>query len=361
MPPKAPDTCIYLSPLAIGTGNIGEFILRNHSGTFVLETSPTVAELAAAQSWPVSTALKIALDDADMDGVWDEYVKGISDASGFGGAVDQIVASPSTAQGTPSGLVAADSDRKGFINSVMAWYENPEHFDATRAVGSYVIDGLTDIQEDYARYLADCRSEWTHCAWVQGTLTNYYGSTVACVAALASQGLVPRDEQGQPIPRADACNRFGRSFFGIVASAIIVKDFSSVPSGALEHVADFINIWEAGEPAYKVEDLADVLEDLLGIGIGGFDFTGIGHDDLDEADERRLFEIHQSLLSDFNATFNPDNRNVIVNADRAYATPRPQPTSWHSRTGVATANPPPTPADARSAAPCGKRVPDGAS
>ena len=93
------DTDIYLSPLAVGTGHVGEFILRNDAGEFVLHTSPTVAELAAAQTWLVSTQLIVILEDVNVDGVWDAHVGGVSGTAGFAGAVDPIVIAPASAGG----------------------------------------------------------------------------------------------------------------------------------------------------------------------------------------------------------------------------------------------------------------------
>ncbi len=137
------DTDIYLSPLATGTGNVGEFLLENDSGTFSLDTSPTLTELAAAQSWTVSTQQSIVLEDINVDGVWDAFVTGIAASSAFGDAVDQIVVSPRTAGGAPTGLVAVDADVIDFFESVMAWYEDFGHFDRRVSVGSLVLDGFT--------------------------------------------------------------------------------------------------------------------------------------------------------------------------------------------------------------------------
>ena len=58
-----------------------------------------------------------------------------------------------------------------------------------------------------------------------------------------------------------------------------------------------MTIWEAGEDRYGVEDLADVLEAVVGVTIGGYDFSHVDNDDLDEADEQRVYEVHQALLN----------------------------------------------------------------
>ncbi len=58
---------------------------------------------------------------------------------------------------------------------------------------------------------------------------------------------------------------FLRNDAGVVSESFTVKDFGGVETGAIEHVADFVNIWEAGEASHEVEDLADVLEDLLNL------------------------------------------------------------------------------------------------
>ncbi len=72
----------------------------------------------------------------------------------------------------------------------------------------------------------------------------------------------------------------------MVSQSFTVKDFGGVETGAVEHVGDFVNIWEAGEASHDVEDLADVLEDLLGIEIGG-----IFQDRLDEV-QQGLFNLN---------------------------------------------------------------------
>ena len=81
-----------------------------------------------------------------------------------------------------------------------------------------------------------------------------------------------------------ACGYWGRAFFGVVSQSFTVKDFGGVETGAVEHVGDFVNIWEDGEASHEVEDLADVLEDLLRIEIGGLF-------------EDRLDEVQQSLFN----------------------------------------------------------------
>ena len=319
------DTDIYLSPLATGTGNVGEFILENDNGTFALETSPSVAQLASAQSWTVSTQVEIVLEDVNVDGVWDAFVTGITDAPPtalFQGAVDQIVVSPSTSGATPTELVAVDANLKSFINSVMAWYKDLTHFDTPVVVQTSVIDGTTSLQEQRALHLAACTTEWDNCSEWRGRLTDYYGSTAACVIALASAGIIPRTPQGDPVSRAFVCDSIGWAYFAVVQVGATVESFGSVAEGAKEYVADFVHIWEAGETRYQVEDLADVLEDVLDITIGGFDFAGIDRDDLDEADEQRIFEVHQSLLNIY-AFLGPQGRgNLDIPANKVLVTKR---------------------------------------
>ena len=291
------DTDIYLSPLAVGTGNVGEFILKNDAGTFTLANNPSVAELAAAQTWPLSTQLEVVLEDVNVDGVWDAFVTGVSGTSGFAGAVDQIVVSPATAGAKPTGLVAVDDDLKSFIDSVMAWYRDLDHFDTTVTVTKRVLDGTTGLQQLLNVHLEDCNDEWGSCYTWRGKLADYYGGTAACVIALASSGIIPRNTQGQRVSRVHVCETVGWSFFGIAQVGHTIVDFGSVSDGAVEHVADFVNIWEAGESDHEPEDLADVLEDVLGITIGGYDFSDTSHEDLDESTEQRIFEVHQSLLN----------------------------------------------------------------
>ena len=94
------DTDIYLSPLAIGTGNVGEFILENESGTFELNNTPDTMDLAAAQQWTESTSLELRVGDINMDGVRDAYVKGITGS--ISDAVDQFVISSIVSRGVPA-------------------------------------------------------------------------------------------------------------------------------------------------------------------------------------------------------------------------------------------------------------------
>ena len=319
------DTDIYLSPLATGTGNVGEFILRNDNGTFALDTSPTVTQLASAQSWAVSTQLEIVLEDVNVDGVWDAFVTGITDApatANFKGAVDQIVVSPSTSGAAPTGLVVVDADLKNFINSVMAWYKDLTHFDTNVVTEITIIDGTTSLQGERERHLAYCRAEWVNCSEWAGRLTDHYGSTATCVIALASAGIIPITPQGHRASRARVCDSIGWAYFGAVRVGATIKSFSSVEEGAKEDVADFVHIWEAGETVYQVENLADVLEEVLGITIGGFDFTGIDRDDLDDAIEQRIFEVHQALLNIY-AFLGPHNRgNLDIPANKVLVTKR---------------------------------------
>ena len=296
------DTDIYLSPLAVGTGNVGEFILKNDAGTFTLANSPSVAELAAAQTWPLSTQLKVVLEDVNVDGVWDAFVTGVSGTSGFAGAVDQFVVSPATAGAKPTGVVAVDDDLKSFIDSVMAWYRDLDHFDTTVAAGTRVLDGATtagDNLQVVARYRRDCVQEWGTCVRFAGKLSNHYGGTLACVRALASGGFAFEDEAGSGaiLPRREACASNVVAFFGIVLETTTVKDFSGVSDGAIDRVADFVRIWETGASEYGPEDLADVLEGILEITIGG---------DLDE----RIDEVQQSLLN-LHALFGAQGRGTV--------------------------------------------------
>ena len=291
------DTDIYLSPLAVGTGNVGEFILKNDAGTFTLANNPSVAELAAAQTWPLSTQLKVVLEDVNVDGVWDAFVTGISGAGGSAGAVDQIVVSPSAAGAKPTGLVAVDDDLKSFIDSVMAWYRDLDHFDTTVTVTKRILNGTTGLLQYYNAHLEDCNDEWGSCYIWRGKLADYYGGTVACVIALASSGIIPRNTQGQRVSRVHVCETVGWGFFGVAQVGRTIVDFGSVSDGAVEHVADFVNIWEAGESDHEPEDLADVLEGILEITIGG---------DLDE----RIDEVQQSLLN-LHALFGAQGRGTV--------------------------------------------------
>ena len=308
------DTDIYLSPLAVGTGKVGEFILKNNGGTFALENSPSVAELASAQSWSVSTSLEIVLEDVNVDGIWDAFVTGISGGSGFVGGVDQIVVAPATAAAKPTGLVAVDDDLKSFIDSVMAWYVNLSHFDKTITAQTRVLDGATTAGSDLqivARYRRNCVAEWVGCVRFAGKLADYYGSTLACVAALASGGFVFRNEDGSGaiLPMSEACGTDVVAFFGIAQNEMTIKDFSNVAVGAVENVDKFIKIWETGATSYEIEDLADVLEDVLEVRIGGI------FDD-------RLDEVQQGLFNIY-ALFGAQGRkNVDVPANRVIVTKR---------------------------------------
>ena len=275
------DTDIYLSPLAVGTGNVGEFILKNQGGTFTLQNNPSVGELASAQSWSVSTSLKIVLEDVNVDGIWDAFVTGISGASGFGGAVDQVVVSPAAKGGKPTGLVAVDSDLKSFVDSVMAWYNDLTYFDTNVVTQISVIDGTTSLQGQRDRHMRDCKEHWVSCSEWRGRLTDYYGSTAACVIALATADIIPRTPQGHRASRTAVCDSIGWAYFGVVRVGATVKSFGSVAEGAKEDVADFVHIWEAGEPRFKVEDLADVLEDVLDITISGV--LGEGIDEIQQS------------------------------------------------------------------------------
>ena len=303
------DTDIYLSPLAVGTGNIGEFILKNEGGTFTLQNNPSVGELASAQSWGVSTSLEIVLEDVNVDGVWDAFVTGISGTTGFGGAVDQVVVSPATASGKPTGLVAVDSNLKSFVDSVMAWYEDLTHFDTDVVTQISIIDGTTSLQGERNTHLSDCQDDWVSCSEWRGKLTDYYGSTAACVIALASAGIIPRTPQGHRAPRAIVCDSIGWAYFGVVQVGATVKSFDSVAEGAKEDVADFVHIWEAGETRYQVENLADVLEHVLDITISGV----LGD---------RIDEIQQSLFNLY-ALFGAQGRgSVDIPANKVIVTKR---------------------------------------
>lgn len=308
------DTDIYLSPLATGTGNVGEFILRNDNGTFALETSPSIAQLASAQSWTVSTQVEIVLEDVNVDGVWDAFVTGITGApstANFKGAVDQIVVSPATSGGKPTGLVAVDSDLKSFINSVMAWYENLNHFDKPYAVDSEIIFGGSTTATGGLQQLVECRMLWGNCFQVFGSLADHYGSYDVCVSTVFSHGA----NGWQACADGWHVHAFAR-----LTRQITRPDFTGLPY----EVSEFVRIWTVGEESHDVEDLADVLEDVLGITIGGYDFSDTSHDDLDEPTEQRIFEVHQGLLN-INALFGRAGRryaddyragNVIVTKRR---------------------------------------------
>ena len=262
-----------------------------------------------------------------MDGVWDAFVTGISGASGFGGAVDQIVVSPDTAGGKPTGLVAVDADLKSFVDSVMSWYQDTRHFDTPVTAGGLVFVGAsTTVSSRLATIAGRCDDRFGlgNCTTLMVNLADHFGSVGACVVEMAVHGFTFYDSAGNIVSRAAGCLLTVWAIFGIVRDEMTVKDYGSVPEGAAEQVADFVRIWEAGEPDYQVEDLAVVLEDVLGIPIGGYDFSDTSHDDLDEPTEQRIFEVHQGLLN-INALFGREGRryaddysagNVIVTKRR---------------------------------------------
>ena len=277
--------------------------MKNVGGSFTLETSPTVTELAAAQSWPLATQLEIVFEDVNVDGVWDAFVTGVTGSSGFGGAVDQIVVAPRTVGGAPTGLVAVDGDMKSFFESVMAWYKDLGHFDTTVTVGTEVLDQATTATDDTGRLaelLGRCVAKWGACTYWKGTLAAYYGSVDACVLALASLGKVFKKHDGSFVPRSEGCVTDLGAYFGIVAEEFTAKDFGDVAAGAVDHVANFVHVWEAGGESYEIEDLADVLEvDVLGIPIGG-----IFEDRLEEI-QQGLFNLY--ALIGTSGRGNPDN------------------------------------------------------
>ena len=296
------DTDVYLSPLSTGTGNVGEFILENDSGAFTLDTNPTLTELGAAQSWSVSTQLKVDLEDVNVDGVWDAAVTGIEGS--IDDAVDQIVISGGTKGAAPTGLIAVDADLKNFFGSVKPWYNNLSYYDTTVAVGSWILHNATSAEDNYNSYWLDCLAKWGYCQYRDGTLSALYGSETACIRAIvAIQALTSHDftlevdGERHPQPLSVVCNISWRAYFGRVITELSGKNFSLVPMDAIEQVADFVKIWEAGQNGFEVEDLADVLEDVLGITIGGFDFSGIDRDDLDAPNEQRVFEVEQGLFA----------------------------------------------------------------
>jgi len=306
------DTDIYLSPLATGTGNVGEFILRNDKGTIALETGPSAAQLASAQTWAVSTQLEIALEDVDVDGVWDAYVSGIAGAPStakFKGAVDQIVVSPTSSGAGPTGLVTVDADLKSFIESVMAWYSDTTHFDVTLAAGTKYFYGGAFAPNAIPVYRAGCYAQFGYCNEYVGLMSDFFGSEALCVTTLLSQG---------HLDARIGCNTSGTHFYVTLAASLTRRDISNV---SLE-VAKFVTIWEAGESRFQVEDLADVLEDVLGITIGGYDFSGIGNEDLDDSIEQRIFEVHQSLLNIYALIGAQGRGNLDIPANKVLVTKR---------------------------------------
>ena len=286
------DTDLYISPLAVASGNVGEFILRNVGGTFTLESTPSTTDLVAAQQWTPSTQFEVRVEDINLDGTADAYVKGISGT--ISNAVDQIIVSSTTAGAAPVSIVSVDSDFKNFFTPIMAWYANPSHFD-TRIIieGAWVLATATDIPALYTIAESTCIARWGNCRSRDGTLTSYYGSETDCVFALLAMGLTPTDIAGNPISRTVFCNRTVKAYFGVVVTTRTVRSFA----GQLQKMAEFVTIWEAGEDRYGVEDLADVLEAVVGVTIGGYDFSHVENDDLDEADEQRVYEVHQALLN----------------------------------------------------------------
>ena len=163
-------------------------------------------------------------------------------------------------------------------------------------------------------YYTSCVAYWGVCRTWDGRLQDFFGSLPACVAALASQGLMG-SRGGQPATRAEACTWFLRAFFGVVQQETTIKDFSNVSDEA----ADFMIIWEIGDSAYDVEDLANLLESVLDIAIGGYDFGDIDDDSLDEQDEQRQFEVHQSLLNIWDLL---SQRGLTQTSDTVYVTRR---------------------------------------
>ena len=282
-----PDTDLYLSPLAVGSGNVGEFILKNVGETFTLERTPSTTDLAAAQRWTQSTQFEVRVEDINMDGTADAYMKGITGT--ITNAVDQMIVSSTTANAAPTSIISVDCDFKNFFTPVMAWYGNPSHFDTKLTKETWIIASGTNIPSAYASQEAVCIARWGTCRSRDGSLTSFYGSLTACVLAVASQGINPVNLEGNPVSRTQFCTTRLRAFFGVVPAQTTIRSFAD----QLQEVAEFVTIWEKGEDGYEVEDLADVLETVLGnVTVGGYDFSDIHNDELDEADEQRIFEVH---------------------------------------------------------------------
>ncbi len=304
------DTDVYLSPTATGTGNVGEFILENDSGTFTLDTSPTLTELAAAQSWTVSTQQSIVVEDVNVDGVWDAYVTGIE--GNIDNAVNQIVISPKTRSAVPTGLVAVDADLKSFLTSVKAWYQDLDYFDETLTLNTYVVYDVVSSPPP-AELMRDCRDAYEDCRSLEGGLLHHYSSRLECFVSLIENTSLFLSLLTQEVSLESFCDEPGWSVFGVLQNTITVKDLSSVREGVIFDVAKFINIWESGSPTFEVEDLADVLEDVLGIQIVGQDEdTCVG------GAVQRVCEIHQALLNVWallggeNAEEPDENADIIV-------------------------------------------------
>ena len=239
-------------------------------------------------------------------------------------AVDQIVISGGTKGAAPTGLIAVDADLKNFFGSVKPWYNNLSYYDTTVAVGSWILHNATSAEDNYNSYWLDCLAKWGYCQYRDGTLSALYGSETACIRAIvAIQALTSHDftlevdGERHPQPLSVVCNISWRAYFGRVITELSGKNFSLVPMDAIEQVADFVKIWEAGQNGFEVEDLADVLEDVLGVTIGTES----------DPDGERLRDVHQALLNIFTLLGQGDGNQspdaeLAREADAVYVTRR---------------------------------------
>ena len=276
------DADIYLSPAAAGTGNVGEFILRNDAGAIVMDTAPGLAELAVVRAWPASPTLSVTVQDANMDGVRDVYVGGVAGA--LPGAVDQIVVGSAEPRGAPAGLVAVDEGLRTFFGSVMAWYEDPGHFHRSHPAGSEILFGGAETASEAQALLdaCDARAGPGACYQVHRPLADRHGGHGRCPAAAHPRG----------VDGPAACDGRPWHVFIRAAGALEWPDYAGLPA----EVPRFIGIWESGGGAREAGALAGVLEGVLGVAIGGRGFAGAAGDGLDDAGTRRFFEAHQTLL-----------------------------------------------------------------
>jgi hypothetical protein len=259
-----------------GDGTLDKVLLIQDAAGHFASSVPSATQLSVAKGWP-RTAIRVILDDFNVDGFIDVFLKGVGAAVAASGVPSQIVYAPGrTSSARPLGVRAVDAELKSFAAESRDYFADSGYFvdNAPVSIGLYPVTGL------------GCES-W---GWTGDGYSGLYGCLPIYVA-------------------------------------IAVTDYSGFNQAALSAWSNESSIAASGETVEQGQNaIKTAYETALGVPIGGRDFGGIRGERgaLDEPSYRRGLELFLAVLGIYDASADELNppRETGRKPDVVYVTGR---------------------------------------
>jgi hypothetical protein len=297
-----------VTPIVTAPRDVGEFVLQtNGSASFAVE--PATRSEISAKSWQ-ATSISVREGDFNIDGAVDVMVKGVT--SEITSGVDQLVFASATSGAIPIHLTEFTGGIVTFFSDLLNLYHDLTYFDDTMEIGSEILVSGTNIPGNYAAHLLACEALYDDCVYRDVNLQSWYaGFGQNCDVVVLNFGLDP--DLGWCVVSV------ARFFWGVLEEEIDIKNFGQTTLA----VAQFVraNDGVANDDS-KVDELADILEVVVGVAIGGEDFGDVfeaGGDDFDDVIEQNVFQI-MAILTRIWRTFEPKRSylNVYATSHRLF-------------------------------------------